>query len=125
MAADKYYRIMVLFCAAFFSIVESAYTQQTFEVIANVDEGVGKASESVVAPDGTIFLANKQDGLRAYIYNGSSFENIAHIDDGGQANGLVLAADGTIFLANGLDGLRAYTFDGSIFTNIAHIDSGG
>ena len=71
-------------------------------------------------------------GLRAYSYDGTSFTNIAHIDDGqsGSANysdahGVVVAADGTVFLANWWDGLRAYSYDGTSFTLTAHIDHGG
>ena len=64
------------------------------------------------------------DGLRAYTYNGSSFTNTAHVNDGGYGLGVSVSSDGTIFLANGQDGLRAYTYDGSSFTNTAHINDG-
>ena len=78
-----------------------------------------------LSSNGTIFLANGDDGLRAYTYDGSSFTNTANIDDGGCAYGVTVSSDGTIFLANGDDGLRAYTYDGSSFTNTAHINDGG
>ncbi|MCB0313919.1 MAG: hypothetical protein KDH84_11770, partial [Calditrichaeota bacterium] len=66
---------------------------------------------------GTVFLANWDDGVRAYSYNGSSFSNTAHISDGGEALGVAVGSDGTVFLANSLDGLRAYSYDGNSFSN--------
>lgn len=68
----------------------------------------------------------EDDGIRAYIYDGTSFTNTAHIDDDpGLANGVAVGRDGTVFLANGVDGLRAYEYDGVSFVNTAHIDSVG
>ena len=60
-----------------------------------------------VGSDGTVFLANYNDGLRAYSYDGTSFTNTAHINDGGKALGVAVASNGAVFLANGDDGLRA------------------
>ncbi|TFH46177.1 MAG: hypothetical protein E4G94_02975, partial [ANME-2 cluster archaeon] len=127
MNRNKLQRLSLLVILVLSFAINLLFSQESFEVIDHTDDGIGSANETVVAADGTIFLANRQDGLRAYIYNGTSFENIAHIDNGGQANGVSITNDGTILLANGLDGLRAYTFDAiaSTFTNTAHIDSGG
>ncbi len=91
---------------------------------AHINNG-NTALDVATGIDGTVFLANMQDGLRAYNYNGASFTNTAHIDDGGLAFGVAVGADGTVFLANHNDGLRAYSYDGSSFTNTAHIDNGG
>ena len=65
-----------------------------------------------VDTNGTVFLANYNDGLRVYTYNGSSFTNITHIDEGGDAMGVAIGSNETIFLANGSYGLRAYTYSG-------------
>jgi len=78
-----------------------------------------------VGPDGTVFLACLDEGLRAYNFNGGSFVNTASIDNGGRALRVAVDTNGTIFLANEDDGLRAYSYDGISFTNIAHVDSGG
>jgi hypothetical protein len=96
---------------------------QTAQIADGGDETRG--SGVAVAPDGTVFLANGGDGLRAYRYDGTSFTNTAHINDGGGANGVTVAPDSTVFLANGGDGLRAYRYDGTSFTNTAHIDDDG
>ena len=71
---------------------------------------------------GTIFLANGDDGLRAYTFNGTSFTNTAHVYDGGYAIDVDVGEDGTIFLANYEDGLRAYNYSGNSFTNTAYIN---
>ena len=103
---------------------QSVSPSHIFTQITSIDDGnSGEANGLMVGSDGTIFLANGADGLRAYTLNGSSFTNIAHIDDGGSAMGVAEASDGTIFLANGHDGLRAYHFDGSSFSNLAHIEN--
>ncbi|HNT67144.1 MAG TPA: FlgD immunoglobulin-like domain containing protein, partial [bacterium] len=70
----------------------------------------GNAYGVAVGSDGTVFLANTDDGLRAYTYDGSSFTNTAHIDDGGTAYSVALGPDGTVFLANGNEGMFAYTY---------------
>jgi len=59
--------------------------------------------------------------LRAYIYDGASFTNTAHIDDGGTwdfAGALAVGPDGTVFLAHADEGLIAYTY--SSYTVIAN-----
>ena len=71
-------------------------------------------------------MANLDDGLRAYKFDGTTFTNIAHIDNGGNAHDV--CSDGlNIFLANDTDGLRTYRLDivNSTFINIDHIDNGG
>ena len=35
-----------------------------------------------LSSESTILLANGNDGLRAYTYDGNSFTNTGHIDDG-------------------------------------------
>ncbi len=77
-----------------------------------------------IGSDGTIFVGY-DDGVRAFIYDGNSFTNTAHINNGGEARSLALSSDGTLFVANLDDGLRAYNYDGTFFTNAAHINNGG
>ncbi|KAA3661146.1 MAG: WD40 repeat domain-containing protein, partial [Calditrichaeota bacterium] len=96
----------------------------TFKQVAHINNG-GFATDIAIASDSLVFLANGEDGLRAYKYNGTVFINTAHIDDGGQATGVAIGPENVLFLANGDDGLRAYTYDGASFTNTAHIDEGG
>ena len=112
--------------SAEFSVMPASPDQQThiFRPLASINDG-GEANDVVVGADGTVFLANGEDGLRAYTFDSSALTNTAHIDDGGFATGLALSADGSIFLANGEDGLRAYSFDGASFTNTAHINNSG
>ncbi|KAA3655094.1 MAG: T9SS C-terminal target domain-containing protein [Calditrichaeota bacterium] len=102
----------------------------SFTEHAHIADGSGGAAGFGVAvsSDGTVFLANYSDGLRAYRYDGTSFTNTAHIDDGGNAaiaSSVFINTNGTIFLANGGDGLRAYTYDGHLFTNTAHVNNSG
>ncbi len=107
-------------------IIAPAYGQlsHSFASIASIYDG-GRARDVAQAPDGTIFLANDFDGLRAYSYDGSTFTHIAHINDGDSALGVAIASDSLVFLADGGGGLRAYSYDGASFTNTAHIDNGG
>jgi hypothetical protein len=111
---------MTLFCL---SAVTHAQLSHQFTNTARTIH-YGSAKGVAVASDGTVFLANRSDGLRAYIYDGTSFFNTAHIYDGSWAEGVAVASDGTVFLANGSDGLRAYTYDGTSFTKTAHIYDG-
>jgi hypothetical protein len=85
-----------------------------------------------VGPDGTVFLVG--DGLRAYIYDGASFTNTAHINVGNSfepAYGVAVDSNGTVFLIRrsypmGGDGpgLLAYIYDGASLSNTAHDDRG-
>ncbi|MFX0197666.1 MAG: LVIVD repeat-containing protein [Candidatus Hodarchaeota archaeon] len=96
-----------------------------FENVGSAYDGGGARD---VWEDGSyIYLANQGDGLRAYTFNGKTFTNVGHIDDGGTgAYGADVWGDGTyIYLANDEDGLRAYTFNGTNFTNVGHINNGG
>ncbi len=70
-----------------------------------------------VGSDGVVFLANGNDGLRAYTYDGSAFTNTAHRNDGDYAFGLAVGPDGTVFSRQRYDGCRAYTYDGMSLTN--------
>lgn len=107
-------------------IITPAYGQlsHSFVPIASIYDG-GRARDIAQAPDGTIFLANDIDGLRAYSFDGSAFTHIAHINDGDSALGVAVASDSLVFLADGGGGLRAYSYDGASFSNTAHIDDGG
>jgi hypothetical protein len=67
------------------------------------------AAGIAIGSDGTVYLANGHDGLRAFTYNGSALINLAHIDDGGFAFDAEVGPDGNDFSRNGEDGLRAYT----------------
>lgn len=72
-----------------------------------------------------IYVANGDDGLRAYKQK-AVITNVGHIDDGGIATSVWKnPSDTYIYLANGEDGLRAYTFDGTSFTNVGHVDTDG
>jgi len=113
--------IITLFCL---SAVTYAQLPHTFTKTAR-NINYGYAHGVAVGSDGTVFLANDDDGLRAYSYNGNSFTNTAHINDGGYASGIAFASDGTVFLTNVYDGLRAYSYNGTSFTNAGHIDDGG
>jgi hypothetical protein len=71
-----------------------------------------------VDSNGTVFLGNGWNGLRAYNYNGSSFTNIAHIDSG-FAGGIGGIYGGYIFVMSGeINGnwLDAYHYEDSTFT---------
>ncbi len=92
-----------------------------FTNTAHIDDG-GVARWISVDANGTVFLSNNDEGLRAYTYGGSSFTNTAHIDPGGITKGVAFTADGTVILANGYSGLRALSYDGSSFTSTASID---
>jgi hypothetical protein len=57
------------------------------------------AYDVTIGSDGTIFVGY-DDGVRAFIYDGNSFTNTAHINNGGEARSLALSSDGTLFVAN-------------------------
>ena len=76
-----------------------------------------------VSSDGMVYVANSDNGLQAYIFDGDSLGRIGNIDrDGGYAKGVAVGPEGTIFVADGDNGLHAYSFDGNSFTNLAHIN---
>ncbi len=75
--------------------------------------------------DGTLFIANENDGIRAFTFDGISFLHKAHINNGGRAKDIAVGPDGTVFLANYLDGLRAYTYNDVSFTEAGHFDDDG
>ena len=110
----------------FSTILDPNGLSYSFTQIAAINEGkYAGANKVIVASNGAILLANGEDGLRAYTFDGTSFSNIAHVNEGGDAMGVAEGSNGTVFLANGEDGLRAYSFDGTAFTNLAHINEGG
>ncbi len=115
----RYAAIVLILPATVFAQLSHIFTNT-----AHIDEG-GFAIDVTLGADGTIFLANGDDGLRAYSYDGSSFTNTAHIHNGELIIGVALGADGTVFVAKSEDGLSAYSYDGSSFTNTANIDDGG
>ena len=121
MSRFRFSCIVTLFCLS--AVSRAQFTHQFTNTARNTH--YGSAYGVAVGSDGTVFLANETDGLRAYTYDGTAFSNTAHIDDGGHAWGVAVGSDGTVFLANERDGLRAYTYDGTSFTNTAHIDDGG
>jgi hypothetical protein len=77
-----------------------------------------------VAADGTVFLANGSDGLRAYTYDGSSFTSMAqaHIEQALAIN-VAVGPDGTVFLCNYTRGLHAYTYSERAIVDVGHIAS--
>jgi len=122
-------KFYLYFIIIMFGLLELTHAQLPYiftQTARNTDSG--DAHSVAVGADGTVFLANYEDGLRAYNYDGSSFINTAHVYDGGDSSravGVTVGSDGTVFLANYEDGLRAYNYDGSSFTNAAHINDGG
>jgi len=113
----------IIFFGLFLISICNAQLPHTFTQNAHIDDG-GRANDIAVSPNGTIFLANDLDGLRAYEYDGSNFINTAHIYDGGWAVDVTFHYSSTVFLANGYDGLRAYIYNGSSFFNTAHYSMG-
>ncbi|MBN1280550.1 MAG: DUF2341 domain-containing protein, partial [Candidatus Thermoplasmatota archaeon] len=90
--------------------------------VDNIDDG--GTAYGITGNGSYLYLANYDDGLRAYTFNGSDLTNEGHIDNGGTAYNVW--CDGTyIYLANDNDGLRAYTFDGASFSNVGSVDTGG
>jgi hypothetical protein len=102
-----------------------SHVDTSFSVLDHITFGSYWLTGVTVDSNGTVFLASSNDGLRAYTFDGASFTNTAHINNGGSAVHAAVGADGTIFLANGSDGLRAYSYGDTSFINIAHIDDGG
>jgi len=68
--------------------------------------------------DGTnIYVANDADGLRAVSFNGSTFADVGHIDDGGGYKG-VYYYNGHIYCATGNHtGLRTYVINSGVLSN--------
>ena len=129
----------VMFLATNDGLRASFYDGLSFRHIARARIDIGEPLDVAVGADGTAFLIISDwcgsvfcpdsdltdDGLRAYIYDGASLINTAHINDDGIARGVAVGPDGSIFVANGEDGLRAYMYDGVSFTNTAHINNVG
>ena len=76
----------MLFCLSTDLHAQLPYQFTNTAHIDNGSEGFGV----VVGSDGTVLLANYEDGLRAYTYNGTTFINTAHIDDGGLARNVAI-----------------------------------
>lgn len=95
------------------------------------DEGdnyTGKAQGIDISQNGTIFLANHADGLRAYRLIDSSLVCIAHTDDSdgeSYALGVSTYNDSLILLANGRGGVILYNYSDSCFTKISDISTDG
>lgn len=113
---------------AIFLGVLPAQAQLPFQFIhaANIDNG-GSAKRIAVAPDGTVYLANGTDGLRAYTFNGSQLINTGHAVTPSYfgVSDVFVGSDGTIFLADTDEGLCAYAYDGSTFAQKGQIDYEG
>ena len=124
----------ILIMAFFIFTTAWAQPPHTFTQTAHINDG-GIAVGLAVGLDGTVFLANGSDGLRAYNYDGASFTSTAHIIVGSgwsYPEHLTLGLDGTVFVVHNPplpppgteNGLRAYTYDDTSFTNTAHIHDG-
>ena len=103
----------------------SAYTYQdaSFSLISSIHHFPdGNATDLAVSSDGTIFLANGSDGLRAYTFNGSIFTLKAHINESsGSISGMVgiaVGPDNTVFAID-CEYLYAYNYNGSSFIKTA------
>ena len=112
-----------------FSFLSDSQAQLTYTFVPITrNTHFGTAQNVAVGPNGSVFLAFGEGGLRAYNYDGASFTNTTYIDEPGPsfeyASGVAVDEKGTVFLASG-DGLRAYSYDGVSFTNLAHIYDGG
>ncbi len=83
------------------------------------------AMNVAVGPDGTVFLSSL-DGLHAFEYNGTTFDQTAYIAYQYRYGGVDIEVDknGIIYRADGDDGLRVFTYNGESFTEIDHIDHG-
>jgi photosystem II stability/assembly factor-like uncharacterized protein len=101
-----------------------AQLPQAFIKKASIQQDDAEAFAVAVGEDGTVFVAYR-DGLRAYRYDGHSFNLNAYIYNDVEGRDLAIDSDGTIFVAYMWDGLRAYTYDGSSFSNTAHIADQG
>ncbi|MCL4704713.1 T9SS type A sorting domain-containing protein [bacterium] len=89
-----------------YSFNDTSFTNTANIVVGGEDNSAIKVE---VGPDGTIFLANGTDGLRAYTYDGSSFTNTAHRDDIVPIDDIAVSSDETIFLVSD-GGLYAYAY---------------
>ena len=80
----------------------------SFDSLAQWREPQG-ALDLAVGPDGTVFVANSLDGLRALTFDGTTFINTAHISSTG-SRGVSVGRDGTVFVAEGTGGWAAYSY---------------
>jgi hypothetical protein len=92
------------------------------KILTPEDGGMDFAQDVTQGPDGTLFLANYGDGLRAHTFDGTHFTRTAHAKDGQYATSVATGEDGTIFVGMGVEGLRAYTCKDTSFTKTAEID---
>ena len=85
-------------------------TDSSIDKIGAMDEGQldAIAQDVTILPDGTIMLANGLDGFRTYQWQGSSLENVAHIQTQNAASGIAVGPDSTLYLATDNDSLHAY-----------------
>ncbi len=105
----------------------TAYTMKQHEinVAGSINDG-GTTMSVAAGPDIFVYLANADDGMRAYAFDGDSFHRAGHwqgrIDD---ARCVAVDEDGIVLLANGRDGLRAICCDGIRNESVAHYKMGG
>ena len=99
----------LIFAWALLSYAGLAFTEpHTFTETAR-NTHFGSANGVVVDVNGTVFVANGEDGLRVYRYNGASFTLAGQIDTGGLAANVAVASDGTVFLG-GRSHVKAYCY---------------
>ena len=74
---------------------------------------VNGARNLAIGNNGTIFIANGSDGLRALTFDGTSFTNTAHIDEGGQTDtrDVAVGPDGVLYVINANLALTAYRYE--------------
>jgi photosystem II stability/assembly factor-like uncharacterized protein len=115
----------IIFQLLLFALIINTYAQLPCAFIKNASvENDLPAFSVAIGEEGTVFVGC-DDGLRAYSYDGESFELKAQISNGGSARDIAIGSDGTIFVANAWDGLRAYSFNGEILVNTAHVQDDG
>jgi photosystem II stability/assembly factor-like uncharacterized protein len=115
----------IIFQMLLFALITNIYAQLPCAFIKNASvENDLPAFSVAIGEEGTVFVGC-DDGLRAYSYDGESFELKAQISNGGTARDIAIGSDGTIFVANAWDGLRAYSFNGENLVNTAHVQDDG
>lgn len=105
------------------SVLFGQYTHE-FTLLDTINDG-GLAQAIALTPEGNVFLANGDDGLRVYSFDGNTFSNIAHINDfvdQVDPQEVAVGSNGTVFFGNYFNGLRAYSHEGDSLELLAHLD---
>ncbi|RMF59353.1 MAG: T9SS C-terminal target domain-containing protein [Calditrichaeota bacterium] len=82
----------------------------TFDSVTQWMDPPGALNVAIGA-DGTIFVANSLDGLRALSFDGSTLTNTAHINPGSDTRDVAVGPDGVIYTADAQAGWHAFTYE--------------